>query len=646
MRLIIRVISAVIVVLAVLLGMVLILPGEKIATLAADQLEKQTGRKLEFAGPVRFTFWPTLGMKADGVTLANADWAGSEPLLKAERLTIGLAAADLLRGDVRITEISAILPVLNLTTREDGVGNWVFAQTRSNTSPAPQTDTDDALPISIERVSLTGATLRYAPHGGETIEMNQIDVFADWPDPLGTAEVDLTIRPAGEAVRLRGEIGTFAQFLGGAVSSVGMIVEAGGGLTRFDGNVNLAGEAQGRVTSEAGDLNAVLAALGQSGALPAGVGPDVLLAADLTYTAAGQLSLRDMLVGIGKNQFRGALDLMTSDARPKLTAQLTANALDFSSLVLTQAGTASATNTPQTSGWSKDIIDASALALLDAQVGLRFDSLKAGDLTLGTSALTLTIDRARAVVTMQPMTAFGGTIQGDLVANNRNGLSVGGKLSFNNVLLEQALGQLAGFDNMNGSVLGELNFLGVGNSVDAIIRSLSGDGWFEVGKGFYTGFDLEALMRAGRGNGGSTVFDSLSASFTLADGVAQNSDLSAQVKGASVAGEGRVMLSAQALDYLFKPTLARDGHAGLTIPVSVTGPWANPKIRPDLEGALKPRLDELETEVKQDAEDKLREKLGEELNTVIEPEQNLNDVLKDRIEQEAKEQLLKLLGGN
>ncbi len=646
MRLIIRVISAVVFAVALFLGLVLLLPGEKIANLAADQLERQTGRTLAFAGPVRFTFWPTLGMKADGVTLSNADWAGPEPMLRAERLTIGLAAADLIRGDIRVTEVSAILPELNLTTRKDGLGNWVFDDTPVEASTAAENTPSEPLDLTVESLSLVGATLRYAAHGAEPVEMTQIDLRANWPDPQGTAAIDLTLRPSGSPVRLQGEIGTFAQFLAGTVASVGMTIETAGGTARFDGNADLAGDAQGRLTAEAEDLSAVLAAVGQSIDLPAGLGPNAVLAADVTYTSEGNLRLRDMLVGSGANQLRGALDFSTAGERPMLTAQLTADALDFSAFASTSAGGGDGGGSASAAGWSQDTIDASALGLMDAKLGLSFTSLKAGDITLGASALTLNIDRARAVLGLQPATGFGGTMEGQLVANNRNGLSVGGTLSFNNIRLEQALGQLAGFDNMNGTVLGEVNFLGVGNTMDAIMNSLSGKGWFEVGKGFYTGFDLESLMRTGGGNGGSTVFDGLSASYTIADGVIQNNDLSAEVKGATVTGEGQIMLGAQALDYLFKPTLSRDGGTAFTIPVKVSGPWADPSIRPDLEGALKPRLEEVETQVKEEVQEKLREKISEELDTVIEPEQDLNEVLKNRIEQEAKDQLLKLLGGN
>ncbi len=634
MRLIIRLISAVFVAIAIGLGVVLLLPGEKIAALAAEQLEKQTGRTLTFSGPVRLTFWPTLGMKADGVSLSNAEWGNNQPLLRAERLTIGLAAADLLRGDVKVTEVSAVLPHLNLQTGPDGVGNWVFDQGGSTAAASSGESSDTA--VSVDKLLLTGASLRYAAHGAEVVEMKQIDLMAHWPDPQGTAQIDLTLRPEGKPVRLQGEIGTFAQFLQGRVASVGLSVDMPGAKARFDGNADLAGDAKGRLTIDAQSPQEASAAVGVD--LP--LAGAALFAGDITYTSDKKLSVRDMDLTALDNQLSGALDLDLAAKVPQLNLRLKAGDLKLPEV----AGESSDGEVKDNSGWSNDPIDASALSLVNGKIALGFNSLRAGDIQLGASSVSLSIDRARAVLEMRPVQAFGGTIQGQLVANNRNGLSVGGTLGFNGVHLEEALGQTADFDRLNGELLGELDFLGVGNSMDAIMNSLSGKGWLEVGKGFYTGFDLEALMRSGGGNGGSTVFDALSASFTMQDGVLNSTDLLASVKGAKVTGVGNVDLGKQRLDFLFKPELS--AQDGLTIPVKVTGPWDDPKIRPDLDAAIKPKLKEVETKVKDQAKEKLREKLSEELNTEIAPEQDLNEALKNRIEQEAKDQLLKFLGGN
>ncbi|QAX29010.1 AsmA family protein [Leisingera sp. NJS204] len=636
MKLIIRVVTALVLTVVVLAGLVLLLPGEKIARLAADQLETQTGRKLAFGGKVRFTFWPTLGVKADAVTLSNADWAGPEPMLRAERLTIGVAAAELLQGDVRVTEISAILPHLNLATNEDGIGNWVFGS-GAPASGGTAASSSGALPLRIEAVDLTGASLRYAAYGEAPVEMNNIDLSLLWPEPDGTVNAKATLRPAGEPVEVDAEIGTFAAFLAGEVSSIGATVTAPGGKGRFDGHADINGEASGRLTFGADNALQTGVALGL--VLPDALAQKTVFGADVTYTADRRLSMRDLAVELGSNKLTGAADA-EFNKRPEFTAQLRGGALDFSALA---GGTGSSgSGGAAAAGWPKDAIDASALGLADAVVDLSFDSLNTGGVILGASTLNLTVERSRAVVNFLPASMFGGQVRGQVVANNRNGLSVGGKLSFNGIRLERALGETAGYSRLNGEALGELEFLGAGNSVGAIMRSLSGKGWLEAGKGFFTGFDLEQLMRSG-GNGGSTVFDQMTASYTIDGGNLRNQDLLVLLKGFRAEGKGRIGLGARDLDYLFIPQLVRAGRDQvLTIPVRITGPWENPDIRPDLSQALQPKIDEIE----QEAKDRVRQKLSEELNTEIAPEQDLNDVLKQRIEQEARDQLLKLLGGD
>ncbi|EDZ45036.1 AsmA [Rhodobacterales bacterium Y4I] len=635
MKLIFRVVTALALTVVLLAGLVLLLPGEKVARLAADQLEAQTGRQLGLGGKVSFTFWPVLGVKADAVTLSNADWAGPEPMLRAERVTIGVAAADLLRGNVRVTEVSAILPHLNLATNAEGIGNWVFG---GGGAAAGSTGAGEGTgqPLRIEAVELTGATLRYAAHGEAPVEMKNADLSLLWPEPDGTVNARVTLRPAGEPVEIDAEIGTFAAFLAGEVSSVGATVAAPGGRGRFDGHADINGEASGRLTFGAEDAARTGAALGA--VLPEVLAQKAVFGADVTYTADGRLSMRDLALELGKNKLSGAADVEFAK-RPRITARLQGGALDFGGVTGAEppdSGSAAA------EGWSRQEIDASALGLADGTVDLSFDSLDTGSVQLGQSQLNLTVERERAVVKFLPASMFGGEVQGQLVANNRNGLSVGGNLSFTGIRLERALGETAGYRRLNGEALGGVEFLGSGNSVDAIMRSLSGKGWLEAGKGFFTGFDLEQLMRSG-GNGGSTVFDQLTASYTVEGGNLRNEDLLVLLKGFRAQGTGRIGLGARDIDYLFTPQLVRaGGDQVLTIPVRIRGGWDNPDIRPDFSQALQPKLDVIE----QEAKDRVRQKLSEELDTEIAPEQDLNDLLKQRIEQEARDQLLKLLGGD
>ena len=257
------------------------------------------------------------------------------------------------------------------------------------------------------------------------------------------------------------------------------------------------------------------------------------------------------------------------------------------------------------------------------------------------------IDRARAVLTLQPLTVFGGTVQGELVANNRSGLSVGGKLRADGIEMQQMLGQLAGIERLSGKAAGDLEFLGVGASVDAIMRSLKGGGGLRMGRGVIAGIDLDQLLRAGGGIGGTTVFDSLTASYVIDKGDLLNDDLALQLSRFTADGAGRIGLGARDIDYLFTPVKLSDASGRqLAVSARIVGPWANPKIRAELNQALQGELDARRDELEQRAKDKAKEKLQEELGVTVQDGQSVEDALKDRVEDEAKKQLLRLLGGD
>ncbi|WP_131811176.1 AsmA family protein, partial [Tritonibacter horizontis] len=327
MRLILRILTALVLTLAVAITVLAFLPGQKLAELVGQQIEKQTGRQVVFGGDVRFSFWPTLGIQADNVALANADWAGPEPMLIAGRLVVGIDAADLIRGDVRITELTAIVPQLNLETRADGTGNWIF-ETPATASDGGGGNGATSDPIAIEAITLSGASLRYAPFGQEPVRLSQVDLSLLWPEPNGTATVDMTLRPAGKPLRLAGEIGSFSRFLAGDVVSVGLSVTAAASKARLDGRADLTGAFDGRVTGASEDTAALMGALGLTPlVVPRGLGQRLQFAADTTYTPDGRVALRDLSLGLDQNALTGVADLDFAAAPLRVTADLTGGLL-------------------------------------------------------------------------------------------------------------------------------------------------------------------------------------------------------------------------------------------------------------------------------------------------------------------------------
>jgi len=99
--------------------------------------------------------------------------------------------------------------------------------------------------------------------------------------------------------------------------------------------------------------------------------------------------------------------------------------------------------------------------------------------------------------------------------------------------------------------------------------------------------DLDRLLRSGDTTTGTTVFDNLSASSTLKNGVASNDDLIFSLPSFETHGAGQIDIGNRNLDYTLTPNAksARAGE-GLAIPVRIHGSWEAPKFQPDLNAAV------------------------------------------------------------
>ena len=189
----------------------------------------------------------------------------------------------------------------------------------------------------------------------------------------------------------------------------------------------------------------------------------------------------------------------------------------------------------------------------------------------------------------------------------------------------------------------EVSFLGVGQTVDTIMRSLSGQGAVNVGRGAIEGIDLDNLLGSYDVAGGTTVFDALTARFTMDQGVLRNNDLRMVLTNFDTTGVGQVNLGAQTLDYTITPKALRvNKDRGLAVPVRVYGPWADPSIKPDLQAVIDLNFSEEKARAEEKVKQKVEQKLQEELGVVRQEGQSVEDALKDRVEDKLKKELFKI----
>jgi AsmA protein len=109
------------------LGILALVPSDRVAAAVSAQFESLTGREMALEGEVKPRIWPTLGVTTGPVSIANAEWAESDaPLFRAESLSIDVNLGALFGGEVKVTGLAAEAPAINLERAADGRENWVF----------------------------------------------------------------------------------------------------------------------------------------------------------------------------------------------------------------------------------------------------------------------------------------------------------------------------------------------------------------------------------------------------------------------------------------------------------------------------------------------------------------------------------------
>jgi AsmA protein len=647
-----RIIGGLVLIIVVAIVGVFFIPADRIAQVAAEQIRAQTGRDVSITGDVSMTIWPVLGVSAGEIEVGNADWSTQGAMLNAKNAAIGVDALALLSGEIKITNIEAASPTIRLESRKDGRASWVFTDASGEAAIETEVDPDRAPQAFIlQRLSITDATLIYDAEGSDLVSYSGVDLALDWPERLGVADIRATLRPAGADVDVEARIDSFASFIAGDVQPVVAEISTAGGSLSLNGRASTAGDVAGQLALKMSSTDQFLRSLGLSGAdLPRGLGQSVDMSTQLTLTADRNLSLRELSADLGGNQITGAADI-SLNGTPQINAQFNTGAFDLTGATEGgEGGESSGSSSSAGSGWSKASIDASGLAAFNGEISLNASSVDLGTFKLGKTRALITNDNSRAVFELREVQAYEGTVTGQFVMNNRGGLSVGGNIVASGISVQRVLQDAVSIDRLTGSGDAEISFLSSGSSVDAIMRGLSGKGAVRLGTGTIQGLDLNSLMGNGGGDGGTTVFDSLGATFTMKAGDLFNDDLLFALPNYEARGSGRIGLGAQDIDYLFTPAALRaNSGAGIAIPVAIKGPWSDPSIRPDLEAALdlnlaeeKAKLEakakELEAEAKARAEEKVKEKLG----VATQEGQSVEDAVKDKVEDKLKGQLLKL----
>ncbi len=153
--------------------------------LLGKTVERSTGRRLAIGGDLSLTVWPNIALRAEQLSLANADNFDPEPMITAEALEATIALAPLLQREVNIDGVALHSPVIALMEKPTGETNWSDLQARIDTTTADKVDTDSATQadaktaIELNSVVLTNATITFKSPD-QQISLQALDAKVDF----------------------------------------------------------------------------------------------------------------------------------------------------------------------------------------------------------------------------------------------------------------------------------------------------------------------------------------------------------------------------------------------------------------------------------------------------------------------------------
>jgi AsmA protein len=524
------------------------IPSGFLTSAIQARVERQTGYRLTIAGATRIGVWPRLNVTLNDVTLQDPkDRDGTG------RLTVGSVQADVTLGSVwsghpRVTELVIARPVLHVPLLRERTGP-LNSPSRSAASGSGA----DANAATIDRVTVSDGAVEFS---------NLRDRVSNRIDGINASAVmsdDRKVRIGGSA-------------------------KAGDQPLKFDINA-IAPAHPGERQNIPVELK-----LEASGALQAP------LSAKAEVRLNGPVVMINGVSGtLGDGAFNG---WASADLSSKPLVKLD---LDFQRLDL--ASSAKSGPSPA-QPWSNATIDLTGLNYVDVQARVSAAEINIGEAHFAPAAIEGALAGGVLKARFANLGAYGGQANGDLIVDaSMASPTYTLRSDLAGVRALPLLRSAANFDKLDGKLQAKLALRSTGNSQRAILSNLDGTVFAVFQDGAIRGLNVAQMIRSltsgtlsgwQEGKEQTTDLTQLGASFRVEKGQATTSDLNLVGPLVKMTGAGTVDLGAQTLAFRVEPklvmTIEGQGRSsdpvGLGIPVVIDGPWAEPRIYPDMQGIL------------------------------------------------------------
>lgn len=596
------------------------------------QGEAITGRKIAINGDVSLRFLPQVRLLLQDVYLSNPKDFGAEAnadMVSLKELRLSLGFFELLSGKIIVDQFELIDPVIHLRKNAQGRANWEFDIPEKAVQEKAAADKASGIQqIQVPAFTLRNGTFRYSEPGQDEIHLSKLDADVEAPSLTSPATLKVTaIYGKDLPLSFIAHLKTPQLWLDGKEVDVALEASAGSGnaLTeiKFEGKAT---PAENGISTAKGHLQAGSESLKSLGkALGTTILPDSLkgkgefeLVGAITYQDP-KVTLNELTIELDNLKLNGDGAVNLSGDRPGVTATLaspdvlTVNDLFASSPAGDGASVSPAASTAP-DGWSNEPIfsDTAFLNAANADIRLSLGGVKYDALVLGALNAHATLQQGKLAVNIPDFAFYDGKagLNFTLAAPGKSA-AITGATTLANIDVGKFLREFQSFDKLEGKGDITLNVNTNGVSMRDFVNHLGGNGSLKMADGAIKGINIAETVRnarsllSGKGipedaaTGSKTDFAELGATFTIAQGIVSNNDLSLKAPLLTLTGQGNVDLPQRRVDYRLRPTVVTtlegqgrtaDAKDALTIPLKVTGTFDKLHFAPDLQDTVKNTL--------------------------------------------------------
>ncbi len=599
-----RILAGVATLLVVLVLVIGFFPWDVLRGPINRYVSDQLGRRFEITQHLSVNVGRTTTVRADGLELANPEWARKPYLVKATAAEFDIRLLPLLWGRVELPRIALTEPQIGLQMEADGRRTWALSRDTSDEGSVPRIDA-----LLIDR-----GTLDYeAAAQGANINV-EFSLARE-----ATGQLPLSYKATGkwknEPFSANGRTGGVLQLSKDVEAPFAVEVSAVAGKTSLKAKGSIANLAElagvdATFDLQGRNLEELYKLLG------------VVLPSTPPYKLRGKLAKHGKVWAasqiqgtLGSSDLSGSLSFDQSAAVPLLTGKVQSRLLDFADLAPviglpppagpTQANAPASTGSSEPASVKKTAstnrkvlpvatLDVTRLKAMNADVVYSAADIRHVQvLPLDKGSVHVKLNAG--VLQLEPVSLgiAGGTMAGSIrVDANLVPAAFTTQLDVRAVQLNKLFPAVETSKSSLGKISGQFDLKGRGNSVAQMLGSASGDVAVLMGKGEisnilleFVGLDggevIKFLLRGDR----NVQLRCAAAAFGVNQGLMTSKTIVLDTTDTVINGRGTVSLANETLDLVLEPAPKDRSILSFRSPLRIGGTFASPSAGPD-KGAL------------------------------------------------------------